>query len=165
MAMFVHLAPGGKARHIRRVGLTASRTRAGVRGIYAVPMLPSFDVTHQWLRELKRWTKARTMVAVDVRVPDDELVLVAHYARSFVEVRATEAVKIVMDADDPRGYEVIVQRGIRPGEIHRIRDVPQKVGWRYFPDAHRRAPCGCPACLQPGQPGARKIREAYERES
>lgn len=165
MAMLVHLAPAGKARHIRRVGLTASPTRSGIRGVYTVPMVPNFDVTHQWLRELKRWTKARTLVAVDVRIPDDEMVLVGHYARSFLEVPAAEAVKIVMDADDPRGYEVVVQRAIRSGEIHRIRDVPQKVGWRYFPDAHGKAPCGCPVCLQRGQPGTRKIREAYERET
>ena len=105
------------------------------------------------------------MVAVQLRIPDGELVLVGHYARPALEVPAAEAVKIVMEADDPRGFEVIVRRAIRPSEIHRIRDVPQKVGWRYFPDAHGRAPCGCPACLQRGQPGAKKIREAYERET
>jgi hypothetical protein len=161
--MFVHLAPADKAAHIRRVGLKAVR-RSWVRGVFTVPMLPNFDVTHQWVRELKRWKKTRTMVAVDVRIPDDEPVLVGHYARPVLEVPAARAVKIVMDADDPRGYEVIVPRAIGPNEIHRIRGVPQKVGWRYFPDAHGRKPCGCPVCLQRGQCGAKKIREAYEQQ-
>ena len=116
--MFVHLAPANKAAHIRRTGLKPRR-RSWVRGVFDAPVLPNFDITYQWTRELKRWTTARTMVAVQLRIPDDELVLVGHYARPALEVPAAQAVKIVMEAGSRSAWlEVVVRCAKRPSEIH-----------------------------------------------
>jgi hypothetical protein len=164
MAMLVHLTGDGDVARIRRAGLSVRRDRTGLRGVYAVPMVPDFTITHQWLREVKQWKTARTLVAVDFRIPDDELVLAGRYHDPHAEMTAAEAVALVLGADDARGYEVIVRRSIRASEIHRVRSVPQKVGWRHWPDAHGRRPCGCPACLVRGQPRSAGIRRAYQAE-
>lgn len=162
MALLVHLAAAGDVAHIRRVGLSARRSRASTRGIFAMPLLPDFYASHQWLREVKRWSAGSTIVAIDFRIPDDEMVLVGHYSEPHLELQVSEAVRVIMDAADARGYEILVSRSIGARDIHRIRGVPQVVGWRYSPDAHGTRPCGCPMCVTPGLPGARKIRDSYQ---
>jgi len=77
-------------------------------------------------------------------------------------MKAAEASALFMHSESLEGYEVIVPRKINAGEIHRIRKLPQVVGWRYYPDAHGKRPCGCPFC-QRGDYGARKLRVEYER--
>jgi hypothetical protein len=72
---------------------------------------------------------------------------------------AGEAAAILFEADAALGYEVIIPRGIAPGEIHRVRRLSQLVGWRYFPGAHGKAPCACESCIQRGSYGARRIRD------
>src|SRR3954454_3205886 len=144
MALFVHLTPEKNAKNIARNGI-----RNGPRGVFCVPMVPSYVISHQWLRELRR-DGQRTFVAVDFRIPDDEPVAVGHYARPAVEMAAAEAVGIVMRQDDPRGYEVVVARAISRREVCRVRHVNQVTGWRYSPNEHGRPPCACPVCLSPG---------------
>jgi len=159
--MFVHLTPERHAARIRRTGIRATSFGAdGQRGVFAVPMLPSYVITHQWLRELRRRGQ-RLFVAVDFRVPDDLTVLTGHYAEPGVPMTAAEAVALIRSADDPRGYEVVVRRGISPREIHRIRSVNQVTGWRYRPDAHGERPCACPICLGPGEYKANDIRTRF----
>ncbi|MBB4964377.1 hypothetical protein [Saccharothrix violaceirubra] len=70
MAMFTHLTPHDHVRSIMRTGLRA--------GSYRVPVLPSYAISHQWLRELRRGGQ-RTFLAVDFRLPDDQPVTVGHY--------------------------------------------------------------------------------------
>ncbi|GAA3719423.1 hypothetical protein GCM10022224_101630 [Nonomuraea antimicrobica] len=158
MAMFVHLTPAGNIRSIRRAGI---RPASGTPGVYCLPVLPSYQLTHQWARELRRGGQ-RTFVAVHFRIPDDERVSVGHYNGPPVELSGTEAAALVAAQPDARGYEVVVPRSIRPGEIHRIRRVNRVTGWRYLPDAHGRPPCSCPVCNPPGQYGAAKIRDRDE---
>jgi hypothetical protein len=67
-----------------------------------------------------------------------------------------------MHAENPLGMQVIVPCAIRPNEIHAIRSVPQVVGWRCFPGAHARKPCGCPYCRSRGAIKSRKLREEFE---
>jgi len=55
------------------------------------------------------------------------------------------------------GYEIVVPRAIPARDIHRVRHVPQVVGWRYFPGSHGRPPCPCPVCTH-GEYGAASIR-------
>src|SRR5262249_1996251 len=44
-------------------------------------------------------------------------------------------------------------------EIHRVRALPQVLGWRYFPGAHAKPPrCTCMYCTR-GQYGAARLRE------
>ena len=79
---------------------------------------------------------------------------------------AGEAGALIMRAEDPLGYEVVLPRGVRPAEIAGTRAVPQVIGWRYWPEARGRPPCPCPAC-QRGNIGASRVRarfgDAYDR--
>ena len=65
-------------------------------------------------------------------------------------------------AKAPEGWEVLVPRRIAAREIHRVRRLPQVLGWRYWPEAHGRPPCTCDWC-QRGQFGGRKIRARAAR--
>ncbi|MBL1099589.1 HEAT repeat domain-containing protein [Streptomyces coffeae] len=164
MAMFVHLTSAANTPRIRRSGIRAdAHGQGGARGVYCFPVLPSYTLTHQWLRELARFGRGGRLVAVHVRLDDTQPVLVGHYrdrargAQSTVPV--AEAVRRIVALDDPRGWEVFVPRAIRPREVHRIRAVPQVVGWRYHPDAHGVRPCTCFGCRVRGGYGQRRLRE------
>lgn len=166
MAMFVHLTSAASTPRMRRSGIrAASHGQDGARGVYCFPVLPSYVLTHQWLRELARFGggSGGGLVAVHVRLDDEQPVLVGHYAdrarSSQAAVRAAEAVRRVAALDDPRGWEVFVPRAIRPREIHRVRAAPQVAGWRYRPDAHGTPPCTCYGCRIRGGYGARRLRE------
>jgi len=159
MPMLVHIAPEKDVAAIRRAGIRFSKNRAGV---YAMPVIKNFMFSHQWVRELKRGRG--TLCAVYFRIPDGETVLMGHYNKEHVQLAAAQAAHAIMHAPDPLGMQVIIPRGIAPREIHAIRSVPQVVGWRYFPGAHARRPCGCPACQPRGGIKTRKVREAFERE-
>jgi hypothetical protein len=158
MAMFVHLAPASRLSRIRRHGIARRRAGAGglPAGVYAVPVTRSFFVSHQWLRELRGRSPA-PIAGVYFRVPDGEPVWVGHYARAHRAMTAAEAVGAFMAADRREGWEVLVPRRIAAGEIHRVRALPQVVGWRYDPDAKGRPPCDCPHCSR-GEYGARRRR-------
>ena len=43
-----------------------------------MPLLPNIYASHQWVRELRRRSRA-SLVAVDFRAQDNEQVLVGHY--------------------------------------------------------------------------------------
>ncbi|MER7769153.1 HEAT repeat domain-containing protein, partial [Kitasatospora sp. NPDC096140] len=80
MAMFVHLTAAANAPRIRRAGIRAdSRGQGGARGLYCFPVLPSYTLTHQWLRELARFGPKGSLVAVHVRLDDAQEVLAGHY--------------------------------------------------------------------------------------
>jgi hypothetical protein len=161
MAEFVHVTTARAARRIERSGIAArSHGWAGGRGVYCMPVLPSFTLTHQWVRELRRWHPG-VLVAVHLRLPDDEPVGVGRYGAAPRQVTAAQAVAAVRRLDDPRGYEVFVPRAITPAEVRRVRDVPQGVGWRYLPAAHGRRPCPCPACLVPGAYKVARLRRRF----
>jgi hypothetical protein len=162
MAMFVHLAPETRSKAILRSGIRLPAKRAGrERAVYAMPVTRNYFVSHQWLRELKR-NGQKTFVAVHFRIPDDQVVQVGHYGRAKRTVSAAEATAIVMQAGTAEGFEVLIPRAIRACEIHAVRAVRQVVGWRYYPGAHARRPCGCPVCQPRGEIRSRKIRERFE---
>jgi hypothetical protein len=79
-------------------------------------------------------------------------------------VTAARAVGIVRQHHDPMGLQVILPRPVSPKEIESVYRPPKVVGWRYYPAAHGRSPCGCPYC-QRGEPFGRRIREAYEQDA
>lgn len=161
MTLLVHLTSEKNARRIRRAGITARGFR---RGVFCVPVLPSYVLSHQWLRELRRGGQ-RLIVAVHFRIPDDEPVLVGHYSDAGTEMTAAEAVSVILHAEDARGYEIVVPRSIAPDELHRIRHVRQVTGWRYHPNAHGRRPCACPACLGRGEFKAADLRRRFPIDS
>jgi hypothetical protein len=145
---------------IARAGIRPVRRHGVTVGVYAMPVLPNFYASHQWLRELRRRASS-PLIAVDFVIADDEVVMVGHYNSVKRELSASEAAGLIMHAEDPRGYEVVIPRALSPSEIARFRAVPQVVGWRYLPDAHGRAPCMCPICVQPGTYGAAKLRARF----
>ncbi|WP_406096440.1 HEAT repeat domain-containing protein [Kitasatospora purpeofusca] len=164
MAMFVHLTAAANAPRIRRAGIrSASHGQDGARGVYCFPVLPSYTLTHQWMRELGRFDRRGGRVAVHVRLDDAQPVLVGSYGdrrlSAQAEVPAAEAVRRIAALDDPRGWEVFVPRAIGRAEVHRVRAAPQVVGWRYRPDAHGTRPCTCFGCRVRGGYGARRLRE------
>ncbi|MFB8087277.1 HEAT repeat domain-containing protein [Streptomyces sp. NPDC055992] len=163
MAMFVHLTPAANAARIRRSGIRAvSRGADGSKGVFCFPVLPSYTLTHQWLRELARHGGPRGLVAVHLRLPDTESVTFGHYSnrpgRAHTEVPASEAVRRAAALEDPRGWEVFVPRPVSRAEIHRVRAVRQVTGWRYFPDSNGREPCTCYGCRVRGEYGSQRLR-------
>ena len=163
MAMFVHLAPESRAKRIHRNGISRLHrlVDGGPGGIFAMPVTQSFYISHQWLRELKRRGQG-PIIGVYFRLPDEERVWVGHYHQAHQAMAAAEAVAIIQAGEPREGYEVIIPRRIAPQDIHRIRVLPQVVGWHYYPGAYGTQPCGCSFC-QRGQYGARQLREAYDR--
>lgn len=158
MAMFVHLAPESRGSLMQRNGIRRVRRAQGdiPSGVFAVPLTRNFFISHQWLRELKR-SKRGSVVGVYFRVPDDELVWVGHYHQSHRQMTAAAAVAEFMASESREGWEVIIPRRIESTEIHRLRKLPQVVGWRYYPGAHGRKPCTCSYCTR-GEYGGRRLR-------
>lgn len=167
MPTLVHLTPEKNVTRILRSGITLQRAgEYGLAGVYCMPVLPDFFVMHQWLRELKRrgGTFHRTMVGITFRLASDEPVLIGHYAREHVQMSLGEAIRLLMQQADARGYEIIVPRAIGAHAIRGVRHLPQVVGWRNMPDANGRPPCTCPVCLPRGQYKSVSIRERLDPE-
>ncbi|MER5275992.1 HEAT repeat domain-containing protein [Streptomyces sp. NPDC002809] len=163
MAMFVHLTPAANAARIRKSGIRAvSHGRDGDKGLFCFPVLPSYTLTHQWLRELARHGGPRGLVAVQLRLPDDEPVTVGHFSnrpgRAHTATTAVDAVRRVAALEDPRGWEVFVPRAATRSEIHRVRAVRQVTGWRYFPESNGKPPCTCYGCRVRGEYGSQRLR-------
>lgn len=61
MSMFVHFAPESRVALIRRNGISRLRKASGGHpgGIFAMPVMRNFYISHQWLRELKRRGQAQ----------------------------------------------------------------------------------------------------------
>jgi len=161
--VLVHLTAHANVARIRRRGI-AMAVR-GRRGVYAMPVSPSFYLSHQWLRELRRGRGA--IVGVYFRIGNDERVEVGHYNSRHVAMTAAAAAGLIMAAgrDDTgrgaEGYQVVIPRRIAPAEITRVKALPQVVGWRYFPGSKGKRPCAC-LCCDRGQYGIRRLLRAVE---
>jgi hypothetical protein len=146
MATFNHIADERFARRILRGGIRATvltaadqHGKAPRRGVFCVPVVPSFQSTFQWLRELKRQRYGRAC-GIQFRIDDAETVFVGHYGQSPQAMTATQSVAFFLRSDDPRGLQVIVPRAISAREIMAVRPVRQVVGWRFYPAAKGRSP-------------------------
>ena len=157
MAMFVHITTEANARAIKRAGLRPKRRST----LYAMPVVPNFVMTHQWTRELQKWSRQR-MVGVYFRIADEAPVLFGPYNGGKQIVTAAEA-SARMHASDALGHEVQLASPVAAKDIHAIRNLRGVIGWRHYPGANGVRPCGCPACVMRGEPGGRKLRAAYER--
>lgn len=162
--LLVHIAPEPVAKRIKRSGIAARRLDQPYDGcdrlVWAFPVMDSFTLTYQWVRELKR-AGARTLVAVTFRIPDDEQVFAHRYNAEPQLLTAAEAVAAIRAMEDPRGGQIVIPRRIDAGEIVRIRPLPRAFGWRYFPDvkAADRRPCDCLMCAPRGEVKARRYRD------
>ncbi len=79
MPTFVHLAPDKFATRIRRNGIRARKhwialrpEPVGVRGVYCMPVIGNFFITHQWLREMKRTHFTLVVRIKNVLTPDQQ---------------------------------------------------------------------------------------------
>ena len=146
MVSFMHIADKNDEQAILRNGIRAPRRRTGVRGVYATPVVPNFATTHQWARELKR-RGIRTLICVQFKIPDGDLVLVGKYDGEKLEMTAAEAMGVVLNHTDPMGLEVVIPRRIKANEITRTYPAPRVTGWRYYPNAKGKEPfCHCKWC-------------------
>lgn len=160
MAMFIHLTAEKNVSRILRNGIAVAKKRGNCpRGVFAMPVTRDFYLSHQWLRELRRRGRG-PLVAVYFRVPDDTVVWIGHYNRAQQKMSAAEALAFIANQENAEGYQVIVPVRIARAQVHRIKRLPQIVGWRYYPGAHGKKPCGCPLC-QRGNYGARRVREKF----
>lgn len=156
MAMFVHLAAESRTALIRRNGIRRLRRTQDnfPGGVFAVPVTRNFYISHQWLRELKRRNQG-AIAGVYFRIPDNEQVWVGHYHQAHRWMSAAEAVAEFMGAEDAQGWEVVIPRRIDPKEVHRIRSLPQVIGWRFYPAAKGKPPfCTCKFCTRGEYGGA-----------
>ena len=100
------------------------------KGIFAMPAARSFQVSHQWLGELKE--RGHLAVAgLYFRIREAEPVWVGHYLRCHKRMTAAEAHELFIREHRPEGFEVIVPRAIKPAEIYRIHHLAQVRAWRY----------------------------------
>ena len=153
MATFIHIADKNDQASIKRSGI---KTAKGSRVVCAVPVIPNFSTTHQWARELKRGG-ARSLICVQFKIPDDEIVWIGKYNEKHLEMTASEAAGVFLAHTGPMGFEVIIKRKITPEEITRIYNAPRVTGWRYSPEAKGRKPfCHCKFCNR-GEIRARRI--------
>lgn len=164
MAQFIHLTDERLLKRLEKSGIRTTNWGREIRCVYATPVLRDFQVSHQWLRELKR-RGIRTIGAVQFRIPDKEQVLVGRYNEEPLAVTAARAVKVFMAHSTGLGLQILVLRRIEAKEIMRCYVPTQVIGWRYHPDAHGKPPfCGCDYC-QRGLIKNRKIREKYEAQN
>jgi hypothetical protein len=92
------------------------------------------------------------------------MVFVGHYNGPARRLPAAQAIALIRQQADPRGYQLLVPRPITRRQLHRVRFVSQVTGWRYRPDAHGRPPCPCPVCLPLGSFKSAQLRRRLDRE-
>jgi hypothetical protein len=144
MPTLVHLADERHTSKILNGGIRIGKYQSG---IYCMPVLQNFYVTHQWLRELKRGG-VKTFVGVYFRVDSSQLVYAGKYNSHHKHISLGQAIKEIMSIDDPLGYELIIDRKIEPSEIVKVKNLPQTLGWRYKPYSHGIKPCPCEFCIK-----------------
>lgn len=159
MPLLVHITTEKTSKSIIRGGIK----QGAAGGVYCMPVLQDYVISHQWLREIKRF-KPGPLVAVYFRVSGQEPVRVGHYNSTAQSqpVTLAEAISTIRKVADPQGYEIVILRSIGPKEIQAIRHPRQIVGWRYMPYAHGKPFCTCPSCIPRGQIKGSKLREYYE---
>lgn len=158
MPTLVHITDEKNSDRIKRSGIGVGKAS---RIIYFMPVVQDHFVSHQWLRELRR-NGARVLVGVYFRLPAEEIVWAGRYNKPHQRMPLGRAIGELAALSDPLGYEMFIERKIAPREITKIRHLPQKVGWRHYPHAHGKQPCGCPACQPRGAIKSRSIRDRYD---
>jgi hypothetical protein len=159
MASFIHIADKNDEEAILRNGIRATKRANGSRGVYATPVVPNFATTHQWARELKR-RGIKTLLCVQFKIPDEDLVLIGKYNGEKQKLTASEALDAVLHRSDPMGLEVVIPRRITAREITRTYPAPHITGWRYYPNAKGKPPfCHCKWCNRGEIRAGRIMRE------
>ena len=158
MPLLVHLTDEKETASIIKNGIKIGKYR---KGIYYMPVMPNFYISHQWLRELKRF-KGNTFVGVYFKVSGSQKVFAGKFNEPHKNITLNEAIKEIQSVQDPLGYELIIDRKIEQKEVHKIQHLPQTIGWRYKPGSNGKKPCSCDYC-QKGKIKASRIRKKYEQ--
>ena len=159
MPLLVHLADERNSASIIKNGIKPGKGR---KGIFCMPVLQSFYISHQWLRELKR-DGARSYIGVYFKLDSNTMVYAGKYHEPHRHIPLGQAIREIRSMKDPLGYELIIDRKIEAKEIGRIRNLPQHVGWRYFPASHEKGiGCICAMCLPRGSIKAKRLRDKAE---
>ena len=153
MPTLVHRADQKDSKKIFNGGIAIGKGR---QGIYCMPVLQNFYVSHQWLRELKR-RGIKTFVGVYFKIGSSEIVFAGEYGKPHIKLTLGDAIKKIMSIQDPLGYELIITRKIEPKEITKIKNLPQTIGWRYKPGSHGNSPCTCGFCQRGNIKGRKTI--------
>jgi hypothetical protein len=156
MPTLVHLADERNKAKIKQNGIRIGKYQSG---IYCLPVMQNFYVSHQWLRELKRFG-GNTFVGVYFKADSNEKVFAGKYHEQHRHIILGEAISEILTLEDPLGYELVIDRKIQAKEIQDIRHLPQSIGWRYQPGANGSKPCGCDYC-QKGRIKAKSVRHKY----
>src|SRR5260370_21392813 len=109
MATFIHIADERVARRSLRGGIRATvftspdrhMVASPRRGVFCVPVVPNFQSTFQWLRELKRRGYSR-LCGIQFRIDDGESVFVGYYSQCPQKITAAQSVAFFLLCDDPR---------------------------------------------------------------
>ena len=168
MTTFVHIADQRDAAAIRCSGLPLPKARLRAYehpswkwGVFAMPVIEDFMLTHQWVRELKRRGHG-TAVGVYFRLDDDEPTWAGLYNEPKQALGAAQAAARLR-VERALGYEVVIPRAIRAAEIRAVRVLPA-VGWRFFPQAKGKPPrCLCKYCVG-SEIKSRRMRERLDPE-
>src|SRR5262245_6679713 len=121
MPTLVHLADEREAASVKRGGIKIGKHRPG---IYCMPVLQNFYLSHQWLRELKR-RGVRTYVGIYFKMDSKTMVFAGIYNAGHKYIELGQAIREIQNMEDPLGYEIIIDRKIGPKEIQRIKNLPQ----------------------------------------
>ncbi|MDB5206810.1 MAG: hypothetical protein JWR72_1885 [Flavisolibacter sp.] len=157
MPTLVHLADERETSSIKKNGIKIGKHR---QGIFCMPVLTNFYLSHQWLRELKR-SGVKTFVGVYFKMDSKARVYAGRYNQEHRHIELGEAIKEIQAIDDPLGYEIIIDRKIEAKEVDKIKNLPQNIGWRYKPRANGLKPCGCDYCIKSTIKGNR-VRQKYD---
>src|ERR1044072_6423694 len=134
MPVLVHLADEKESVRIKKNGIKIGKYR---QGVFCMPVLQNFYVSHQWLRELKR-RGVKTFVGIYFKMDSKQKVYAGKYNKEHPHITVGEAIKEIRGLDDPLGYELIIDRKITAKEIQKIKSLPQKIGWRYIPGSNNK---------------------------
>src|ERR687898_1841758 len=105
MPSFVHIADERDAAAIQRSGLKIPRARLQSSqsdrpvGVFALPVVPNFLLSHQWVRELKR-RGHKTAVGVYFKVSAQEAVWAGLYNQPKQQMTAAQATSALRGMQD-----------------------------------------------------------------
>lgn len=164
MPTFVHITSEDTAKKAKRGGIQPAKPSGRpLRGVFAMPVTPSFQFTHQWVREVKQWRRGM-MVGVYFRIPDSELVWAGHYNEQLRQMTAAHAAAHVMSQTTMTACRLSSRVGSYRRRFFAFAVCCNWSVWRHYPDAHGKQPWSCPCCQRDAY-GSRKIREWYAERS
>jgi len=153
MPTLIHIADEKNAKKILKNGIKLGKHS---NGIFFMPVTQDFFGSHQWIRELKR-RGIKTFVGIYFKLKSEETVWYGKYNEKHLKGPLGIGIRKFLDETDRLGYEFLIERKIEASEIHKIRTIPQNVGWRYSPHSHKRPlNCACPMCISYGEINSRK---------